>query len=126
MLQQFPDAPLHVYVVWVPVLSRMSPEGLTGAARASAQRLSDRRIQHYRDDEALLAERFAPALGLPEDVLAWDVFLLFEPGTRWQEELPAPAFWMHQLDRGPPARRLDAGKLAAEVERLLAAQAQAK
>lgn len=104
----------------------MSPEGLAGAARASAQHLPDRRIQQYRDDEALLAERFAPVLGLPEDVLAWDVFLLFAPGTRWQSEPPAPDFWMHQLDRGPPARRLDAGKLAVEVERLLAAEPQVK
>ncbi|HSC78649.1 MAG TPA: hypothetical protein VLB32_08795 [Candidatus Acidoferrales bacterium] len=86
--------------------------------------MSDRRIQHYRDDAALLAERFASVLDLPEDVLAWDVFLLFAPGTRWQDELPAPAFWMHQLDRGPPARRLDAAKLAAEVERLRGARSQ--
>jgi hypothetical protein len=100
----------------------MSPEGMTGAARAGARRLPDARIRHYRDDEALLADRYAPALGLPADVPAWDVFLLFVPGTRWQEELPAPAFWMHQLDRGPPARHLDAAKLAAEVERLRGAR----
>jgi hypothetical protein len=117
---------LKVYVVWVPVLSRMSPEGLTGAARASAQRLTDVRIRHYRDDEALLADRFAPTLGLPEDVPAWDVFLLFAPGTRWDEEPPAPAFWMHQLDRGPPAHRLDVAKLATEVERLRGVHSQAK
>lgn len=91
---------------------------MAGAARAGARRLPDARIRHYRDDAALLAERYAPPLGLPADVPAWDVFLLFAPGTDWQDELPAPAFWMHQLDRGPPARRLDAGKLAAEVERL--------
>ena len=99
---------------------------MAGAARAGARRLPDARIRHYRDDTALLAERFAPVLGLPEGIPAWDVFLLFAPGSRWDEDPPAPAFWMHQLDRGPPAHRLDAAKLATEVERLRGAHSQAK
>ena len=117
---------LRVYVVWVSVLSRMSSEAMEGAARSGARRLPDARIRHYRDDAALLAERYAPALGLPEGVPAWDVFFLFAPGTRWEENLPTPAVWMHQLDRGPPGRRLDAAKLATEVERLRSAGAPTK
>lgn len=37
-----------------------------------------------------------PSLGLREP--AWDVYLLFSTGIRWDTELPpSPAFWMHQL-----------------------------
>lgn len=116
-----PDAKLRVYIVWFPVINRMSPEALTGLAGARTRRFPDARISHFVDLDTRLGERFAPVLELPADQLAWDAFLLFEPGVEWGEAPPQPTFWMHQLDRGPPARRLDATRLAAEVEKLLAA-----
>ena len=36
------------------------------------------------------------ALSLREP--AWDVYLLYPAGIRWETEVPpSPAFWMHQL-----------------------------
>jgi hypothetical protein len=104
----------------------MSPEALAGLAGARTRRFPDARVEHFTDLEARLGERFAPVLDLPEDALAWDAFLLFAPGVEWDEAPPKPSFWMHQLDRGPPARRLDADRFAAEVERLLGALKQSQ
>jgi len=97
----------------------MSPEALTGLAGARTRRFPDARVSHFVDLDTRLGERFAPVLELPEGQLAWDSFLLFDAGVEWRETPPKPTFWMHQLNRGPPARRLDAARLAVEVEKLL-------
>jgi len=99
----------------------MSPEALTGLAGARTRRFPDARVSHFVDLDTRLGERFGPVLDLPKDQLAWDAFLLFAPGVEWGDAPPKPTFWMHQLNRGPPALRLDAARLDAEVEKLLAA-----
>lgn len=39
---------------------------------------------------------FSRALGLTS--IAWDVYLLYGPGRKWEAEVPpTPDFWMHQL-----------------------------
>jgi len=102
----------------------MSPEALTSLAEARRRRFPDARVSHFVDLDTRLGARFAPALALPEGQLAWDAYLLFEPGVEWGKAAPKPAFWMHQLGRGPPALRFDAARLAEAVEKLLAAQEQ--
>jgi hypothetical protein len=102
----------------------MSPEALTGLASTRTRRFPDDRVSHFVDFESRLGERTAPMLALPEGSLAWDAFLLYGSEAEWGEALPQPTVWMHQLDRGPPAQRLDAARLAAEVEKLLAASKQ--
>ena len=91
-----PEAELRVYVVWLPVLSRMSPE-------------------------ARLGEHYTRALALPMDDPAWDVYLVFGPAARWEKAPPAPAAWMHQLGAGPREKHLDAKKLAETLRGLLPA-----
>ncbi|MBI2955806.1 MAG: hypothetical protein HYY26_00705 [Acidobacteria bacterium] len=121
MLAAMPEANLHVYVVWLPVLARMSPEALTGASRSAARRLADPRVRHFVDSEARLGELYAPILRLPEGAVAWDVYFLFRPEGRWEKAPPAPDFWMHQLFVASPEQRLEARRFAAEVEKLLVA-----
>jgi len=117
-----PEAELRVYVVWLPVLSRMSPEALAGGARSGAKRLPDARVRHYLDPEARLGEHYTRALALPMEDPAWDVFLVFGPEARWEKAPPAPAAWMHQLGAGPRAQLLDAKKLAETLRGLLPAK----
>lgn len=112
---------LRVFVVWLPVLNRMSPEALESAAGVGAKRIPDERVKHYLDPEARLGEVYAPILRLRDEPWAWDVYLAFPATAPWDEKPPAPAYWMHQLYGGPPERHLKGKKLAAEVENLLAA-----
>ncbi|MGH9779745.1 MAG: hypothetical protein ACRD5I_15180 [Candidatus Acidiferrales bacterium] len=104
----------------------MSPEALAGLAGRRAARFPDARVSNFVDLDTRLGERFAPALELPEDQLAWDAFLLFDAGVKWGDAPPKPTFWMHQLNRGPPALHLDAERLAFEVERLLTARKESR
>jgi hypothetical protein len=53
---------------------------------------------------------------------AWDVYFVFGPEARWDDQPPAPTYWMHQLGRAAPEDlRLDGDQLARVVVGLLAA-----
>lgn len=116
---------MRVYVVWLGVLSRLSPEALAGAAGSGSRRIDDPRVRHYLDPDYAVAAPYRKILSLPHQGgdPAWDAFLLFDRAARWEEQPPAPLDWMHQLGAGPPARRLDADKLAKSVRAALHASA---
>ena len=41
---------------------------------------------------------YREVLGISEP--AWDIYMVYPPGVRWEAELPpVPAYWMHQLGR---------------------------
>ena len=31
--------------------------------------------------------------------MAWDIYFVYAPGVRWEDEPPEPTEWMHQLGR---------------------------
>lgn len=82
----------------------------------------DERATHYWDATGQLMRGYARKLALPED--AWDMFLIYGPEARWEDDLPPePRFWMHQLGspdqprvRGP---YLDAGVFADSAKGML-------
>lgn len=123
VLDELPTADLQVYVVWLPVLSRLSPEGLNGAVASGAKRLADERVRHYLDPELRLGQSYGPVIQLPAGAPAWDVYFVFAPEVTWPQDPPPPTFWMHQLGAAPPALRLDGKKLADTVKGLLAVPA---
>lgn len=120
-----PEAETRVYVVWLGVLSRLSPEALAGAARSASRRIDDPRVRHYLDPDYAVAAPYRTILALPHasDDPLWDAFLVFDRAARWDKQPPAPADWMHQLGVGPPSRRLNAEKLAESVRAALRAPA---
>ncbi len=61
---------------------------------------------------------YAKVLGLPSGQVAWDVYLVFPPGARWESQAPKPTYWMHQLSY-PSENYLSGEKLRGEVERTL-------
>jgi hypothetical protein len=74
----------------------------------------------FFDVEARVGKVYSSVLHLPSGLPAWDVYLVFSAGVRWEENAPAPAYWMHQLGRaGPPELRLDGDQLKRVVSGLL-------
>jgi hypothetical protein len=111
LLAALPDAPLHTYYVWVPMLHSDNET----AARAASALFAEPRAKHYWDGERHLSRHLATALAIntrrsaaPGDdpPFAWDVYLAYERGNA---EIDAPDFWMHQLaiDHAP---RFDPGE----------------
>jgi hypothetical protein len=116
VLDRLDEERLKVYVVWLPVAERDS------AARAEAETVHviDPRASHFWAPDMGLAKAFKKPLGL-EKASAWDVYLLFEPGTPWGQDLPAlSSFWhLQQTTEFPVDRQLDVIELAEEIRELL-------
>ena len=118
MLEQEPSGNLKVYSVWVPMFRGMERD----VPKATAE-LPGPRVRHYWDGDSRLVKGYRETLGISED--AWDIFLLYEPGTTWDGDLPpAPAYWMHQLGSASRPRvsgpYLDAATFLRKTREILA------
>ena len=114
VLEKVKGDDLRVYAVFVPILGSDAESTIAKAAA----RLPDPRVSRFWDGEGELVRGFAPVLSLGEDP-AWDVYLLYGPEAEWKDAPPAPSSWMHQLQAGPPDRRLDGERLATEAAALV-------
>ena len=78
-------------------------------------------VAHAWDPKHHLGDLYAKTLDL--DSTAWDVYLLYAPGVRWEgNEPPQPTFWMHQLPAASGADRtliLNPTRLSQELLKLL-------
>ncbi len=101
---------LAVLSVWMPVLKSDNAE----AAKNAEPLLPDPRVIHYWDADNSLGKLYGRQLTLPRGrQLAWDIYFVYAPGVRWEDEPPAPTAWMHQL--GQDERSLDGRKLRAVI-----------
>lgn len=95
------DAPgghsFDVHVVWLPVLEEDDADAAADAADSIGRR---RRVTHYWDDDRSIssAARAVLDLGARRRRVAWDIYLFYRPGAGWDEPLPVPDLWLHQLD----------------------------
>lgn len=125
VFERMDEERLTVYVVWGPMLG---PETRPDAVKATAY-LEDPRSLHFWTDEDRIAERFRAVTGLPEGELAWDTFLLYPPGVRWDGPdgpggtPPVPAVVMHVNKPLPDEQKLDAHALRDRVREVLADRA---
>ena len=117
-MEEISDPNLRAYIVWLPVLRSGAHEP---AARREAGRIPDSRAERFYDPEARVGKLYSGILHLPPGLPAWDVYLVFGPQSRWEQNPPVPAYWMHQLGRAGPAElRLDGEQLARVISGLLA------
>ena len=88
------------------------------AAIAQEAFFQNERISQYWDGEQVFGQLAARGLGLDEPI-AWDIYRLYSPGTIWAgEKMPAPDFWMHQLNERPDLL-LDPARLMAKVQKVI-------
>ena len=103
---------IAVYVVWSDQLG--ASEGNVASATSL---IPDARARHYWDGNELLGKAYQPMLGLP--AAAWDTWMLFDRDVVWRDDSPPkPAWWEHQLGRGPPELHLDPKRFASHAEAL--------
>lgn len=109
---------LRVFVVWEPILHADHER----AARRSSVVLDDPRTTQFWIPSRDVGMMFRKPLGL-ESEPAWDVYLVYPRGVRWEDDPPKPAFFMHQMGgRLPNKLLLDGGRLASEIRRRLAVE----
>jgi hypothetical protein len=95
IFRRFNSSNLKGYLVWLPmILSDNSKSADTEASDIPA----DSRMTLWWNGDKSVGNAFATTLELKST--AWDVYLIYRPGTSWdQEQPPKPDFWMHQLSR---------------------------
>jgi hypothetical protein len=86
------DARIQGLIFWVPMLEGDN----LSAAQRQADVWRDERVHQWWDRDKDMSGLWQRSLGLRDP--AWDVYLLFPAGIRWDAEVPpSPDFWMHQL-----------------------------
>lgn len=69
---------------------------------------------HYWENSGIIGNRFKHTLAI--NVYAWDVWMIYKPGARWNDQYPpAPDFWMHDLWGVNGVPRLNSGVFAGKV-----------
>ena len=116
MLAEILDPDLKVYVVWEPILQT---DDVDSALRSSTF-FPDSRVTQFWIEDRGMAEIFKPPLDL-QVAPAWDVYLLYSPGHKWETDPPRPDYFMHQLREPPADQRLNGATLAGKIREFLAA-----
>ena len=110
---QSTEGPLRVLVVWEPVIRT----DIAPPTTHTLSRLSDVRAMQYWDPERTVSAHLVTAARanpdwlrpqdrarlIDDDVVVWDVALVFPAGTPWEAVPPRPVFY-----GGPVVRELDA------------------
>ena len=116
VLKKFSSPELQAILVWEPMRGDDSPE----AATEQAKQVRDTRIWQGWNAGKNVGDLFGKTLDIHG--IAWDVYLIYKPGIKWEaEQLPRPTFWLHQLQGVDPKLLLcaDPTRLSVEVAKLL-------
>lgn len=82
ILEENPSESINVFVVWFEVL------GPDTADQVDTSLLDDARAVHYWDSGQEVSDflsAHAAEIGLPDDELLWDAYLLFAAESVWEE-----------------------------------------
>ncbi len=115
VLAKIPSTDLAVHVVWTPVLPTDNEEEATQAYHL----VPDQRTMFYWDGAQDLGLSYGRTIELPRGrQLAWDIYFVYGPDAEWNETVPLPTEWNHQL--ADDERYLgDGAKLRTAIEGLL-------
>jgi len=117
VLKKFPSPKVKAILVWEPM---RDGDDATSATQ-QAETVQDIRISQGWDGGQNLGKVFGQTLALHQ--IAWDVYLVYKPGIKWEgPQPPRPTFWMHQLEGVDPKLLLceNPTRLNVEVGKLLA------
>lgn len=113
VLSDFPQADVRVAFVWIDMVA--------GDSRATADKMAasirDPRAEHLHDVNKAAGRVIAESLGSAGKV-AWDIYLLYPPASRWSDQLPQAIDWAHQLDEtefAGPSRYRSGAALSAKL-----------
>jgi hypothetical protein len=112
-LKNVPDEQLRAHIIWLP----MFPGDSRGWATTRSEEFTDKRLSYYWDGEKLTGKELQKVLGAKG--VAWDIYLIYGAQSKWDKELPAPDFWMHQLRGETTAPTLDAAAFEAKLKEIL-------
>ena len=103
VLNAYPNADIHVSIVWIDML----PSDNAAAATKSAAIFDDPRVKQFYDPDRKSGYAIAKDLLYENAGPAWDIYLYYDKDAQWTDAPPKPVDWVHQLGGG---RRADAAR----------------
>jgi hypothetical protein len=113
-LKSVPDDRVRAYVVWLPIFGG----NFKGAAQELSSTFPDNRVSYYLDPDSLTGNGWERVLKTERE-MAWDVYFLYGPTARWEQEPPIPDFWMHQLSGVTKAPVLKEPQFTAKLKEMV-------
>lgn len=87
----------RIMIVWVKSLSTDSEEKLPLAI----DQIPDPRVSHYWDAKRVLNPQLIDAIMFEVNMNVYDVFLLYDKEQLWEQRLPRPSYFFHEVKRMP-------------------------
>ncbi len=84
---------VQILAVWIDMLDTDDRRAAEAAASIFEPFPS---VVQFHDPKAVVGAAVASAIGSPGRT-AWDMYLFYPPGVRFEAELPPPQDWAHQL-----------------------------
>ena len=78
-------------MVWTNIL----PSDTNLAAQRASALFNGFNVIQFYDKDQIVGKAWVENLGIKN--VAWDVYLLFGANKKWQEQVPSPSDWFHQL-----------------------------
>jgi hypothetical protein len=103
LLGKHPDADISVGIAWIPMVSGDDHDAAVELSNLFA---SDARVTQFDDSNRLLGTAVGEQLLHEGGGVAWDMYMFFDEEARWDDGLPQPTHWIHQLSgtkRADPA-----------------------
>lgn len=94
ILRRKPEADIKAFVVWI----KMSAGDTLDVAQQSADQLgSEPQVTHFYDPDQLVGRAVAEGFDAPVGKIAWDIYLFYRREEIWEDRIPNPIHWAHQL-----------------------------
>lgn len=74
----------------------MLPNDSIEAATRAACFFKDQRVRHFFDPKKQVGKKIGSSLNW-DGQIAWDIYLFYGPGHKWDDLPPPPARYVHQL-----------------------------
>lgn len=104
VLRRHPGNKVRVIAIWEPML----PTDWNKPTTTVLDRLSDKRAVQWWDQQHIIAGLLRASTGdkdpgcCKRGETLWDVIVVYPPGEKWTETLPAPTFFAGPVVRGAP------------------------
>lgn len=116
LAKKYQGEDVEFFIVYIPMLGSDNKE----AAENSLKDWEDPRFKIYWDGDREIGKSFGKTLEMKvRNGIAWDMYFLFDGGTKWKDDAPKPSYWMHQLSGLDRQRLLDGKTLQQELKKLI-------
>lgn len=94
VIRHIPKFGIQIYIVWIKIFE---VDAVDAAQEAANLLGTDFRVMQFYDPEQLLGKTIAEGFGAETGKVAWDIYLFYDREGVWDDRVPTPIDWVHQI-----------------------------